>query len=281
MSTLNAYATLAEFKAYWQDRGGTTKTDTGDDAVIERLLRTASQLLDTKTGRHFWPSVETRYFSVPDGESIDPRRLDLDEDLLEVISVANGDGTTLPSSAYDLLPRNLTPYNGIRLKDNVPYIWVSNTTGNIHFVIAVTGIWGFHNHYPLAWLVGSTAAEDMDTSETGYDVASGAGFAIGNLIRFDNELGYLSNVVTNTLTTTRGENYSAAATHLTGINVSIWQVMEEAKNAVCEIANTAYNRRFGQSTSNTETVTPAGIVLSPKDIPSLAQEFIRSYRLYS
>jgi hypothetical protein len=59
--------------------------------------------------------------------------------------------------------------------------------------------------------------------------------------------------------------------------------MEEAHNAACEIANTAYRRRFGQSTSNTETVTAAGIVLSPREIPAMAQEFIKTYqrRTYS
>lgn len=280
MSTLNSYATLAEFKSYWIHRGGENSSSTADDSVIEGLLRTASGLLDSLTGRHFYPYIETRYYDVPDSNSLDQRVLELDDDLLEVLSITNGDGTSVPSTEYSLRPRNYSPYNAIRLIDNSTYYWASDGAGDTHDVIAVSGIWGYHNRYAKAWLVGSTANEALDTSETGLDVVSGTSFLIGHLIRFDNELGYVSSVSTNTLTTSRGENGSTAATHLTAINVSIWQPMEEARNAVCEIANTAYRRRFGQSTSSTETVTAAGIVLSPKDIPSLAQEFIRTYRRY-
>lgn len=278
MTTLNSYATLAEFKDYWKSRGSSNSTDAADDAVIESLLRSASSLLDSKTGRRFAPYIETRYFDVPSGQ-VDNRILKT-PDLLEVISVVNGDGVTIPSTEYTLRPRNITPHLGIRLKDNSTYYWAGDGAGDEHDVIAVTAVWGCHNKYSQAWTLGSTAAEAMDASETGYDVTSGTLFAVGDLIRFDDELGYVSNVSTNTLTITRGENNSTATTHLTSINVYIWQPMEEAHNAVCEIANTAYRRRFGQSTSSTETVTAAGIVLSPRDIPAMAQEFISTYKAY-
>ena len=279
MTTLNCYATLAEFKAFTTDRSGSISTSSADDAVIERLLKTASRYLDTKTGRRFTPYIETRYFDVPSSDDIDPRLLEVD-DILEIISVTNGDGVVIPSTEYALRPRNTSPAQGIRLVDNSTYYWASDGAGDTHDVIAVNGVYGFHDRYAQAWTLSTTAAEAMDASETGFDVTSGTGFAIGDLIRFDNELGYISAVVSNTLTTTRGENASTAATHLTAINVYIWQVMDEAKNAACEITNTAYKRRFGQSLSSTETISAAGIVLSPRDIPALAAEFISTYRRY-
>lgn len=278
MTTLNSYATLQDFKNYWLSRGGENASDARDDAVIESLLRTASRYIDSKTGRRFTPYIETRYFDVPSGQ-VDNRLLKT-PDLLEVISITNGDGVTVPSTEYTLRPRNYSPRNGIRLIDNSTYYWTGDGAGDMHDVIAVNAVWGFHDRYSQAWLLGSTAAEAMDTSETGYDVTSGTLFGVGNLIRFDNELGYVSGVNTNTLTITRGENNSTAVTHLTAINITIWQPMEEARNAVCEIANTAYRRRFGQSTSNTETVTAAGVVLAPKDIPTMAYEFINTYKAY-
>lgn len=281
MTTLNSYATLAEYKAFVTARGQTFTTDATDDAVIENLLLTASNYIDGETQRHFTPYVETRYYDVPTTEQIDPRALRVDDDLLEIISLTNGDGTSISSSSYDLLPRNQSPYNVIRLKDNATAIWASDGAGNVHSVIAITAIWGFHNRYSQAWLLGSTANEAMDTSETGFDVTSGTPFAIGNLIRFDNEFGYVSAVASNTLTTTRGENYSTATTHLTAINVYIWQPMREARTAVCEIAQNAYRRRFGQaSTSANATVTAAGVVLSPRDVPAMAQKFMERYRKY-
>lgn len=270
MTTLNSYATLAEFKAYWLSRGGTNSTDTADDGVIELLLKTASRFIDSKTARHFVPYVETRYYPAPAG-----RDLQLDDDLLEVLMLTNGDGQVIASDYYKLHPRNASPYTAIVLNSDAAYSWGSSDE------VAVYGIWGYHDRYSQAWLLGSTAAEAMDASETGYDVTSGAEFAVGNLIRFGNELGYVSNIASNTLTITRGENFSTAATHDTGINVYIWQPMEETRNAVCEIANTAYRRRQGQTTSNVATVTGAGVVLSPRDIPAMAEEFIRTYRRYT
>jgi len=280
MTTLNSYATLQEFKNYWLDRGGDNSVNARDDGVIEQLLKTASRLIDSKTARHFVPYVETRYFDVPTEQS-DLRVLNLDDDLLEVISIVNGDGVTIPSTEYTLRPRNRSPYLSIRLIDNSTYYWTSDGAGDTHDVIAVTAIWGFHDRYAQAWTLATTAAEALDTSETGYDVTDGTVFSAGNLIRFDNELGYVSSVATNTLTIQRGTNYSTAATHLTAINIYIWQPMEETRNAVCEIANTAYKRRFGQSLSNTETITGSGIVLAPRDIPAMAQEFINTYRKYT
>lgn len=278
MTALNAYATLHEFKAYWNSRGGTNSIDPFDDGVIESLLVSASRYIDGETSRHFDPYIETRYFSVPDGDSIDPRLLKLDDDLLEVISITNGDGVTIPSTEYTLQPRNTYPKRAIRLIGSSTYYWAVNSSGDSRDVIAVNGVWGVHDRYSQAWTVSTTAAEAMDATETGLTVAAGNSINIGKIARLDNELHYISAYVNNEYTITRGENYSTAATHLTGINLSIWQPMEEARNAVCEIANTAYRRRFGQTTSTTATVTAAGIVLSPRDIPAMAQAFISRFR---
>lgn len=282
VTTLNSYATLAEFKAYLTSRSGDSPpADASADTVLEGFLKSASRYLDTQSGRRFNPYIETRYFSVPSIDDVDPRLLKLDDDLLEVISVTNGDGTVIPSTEYSLRPRNTSPKAAVRLIDNSTYYWASDGAGDTHDVIAVYGVWGCHNRYSQAWLLGTTAAEAMDATETGYDVTDGTPFVSGNLIRFDNELGFVVSKSSNTLTITRGENYSTAATHLTGINVYIWQAMDEAKQAVLEIANQARNRRFGSSTSNTVTVTGAGVVLSPRDIPVMAHDFISTFRKYT
>lgn len=279
MTTLNSYATLAEYRSYVTARAQTASPDINDDAVIETLLKSISRYIDTQTGRHFYPKVQTRYFDVPFGK-IDPRQLVLDADLLEVISVVNGDGVTIPSTEYSLRPKNDTPYAYIRIADNSTYYWATDGAGDWHDVIAVTGIWGFHPYYENAWLLGSTLAEALDTSETGTDVTSGTLFSVGDIIRFDNELAYVSAKATNTLTNTRAENGSTAAAHDSGEDVFIWQFMDDVKTAVLETAMQAYKRRFGAGTSNTATVTAAGIVLSPKDIPSAAVDFIKTYRKY-
>lgn len=280
MTTQNAYATLAEFKDYWRSRGGEIRADASDDTVIEFLLRAASRLIDSETGRHFYPYYETRYYSVPDGDSLDVRLLKLDNDLLEVDTVTNGDGTVIPSTEYKLVPKNNTPHSGVRLNGTSTYYWTSDASGDTESVISIAGFWGYHNRYSDAWESTTTANEAMDASETDYTVTTHVGFSVGDLIRFDNEMGYVSSIDTNILTILRGVNGTTAATHLTGISISIWKIMDECRNACIEIANAAYNRRFGVSTNNTETITASGIVLSPRDIPPLAADFIRAYRRY-
>lgn len=277
MTTLNAYATLAEYKNYVTARGQTSSTDATDDAVIELLLKMASRYIDEQTGRRFYPYVQTRYYDVPsDGGRI----LTLDADLLEVITLVNGDGTTIPSTDYTLRPRNETPHQYIRIVDNSTYYWASDGAGDTHDVIEVTGIWGYHNKYNQAWLLGSTLNEALDTSETGMDVTSGTSFSIGDITKIDNELMFMSSKSSNTLTTTRGENGSTAAAHDNGANVYIWQTMDEIKTAVLETAMQAYKRRYGTSTNSAATITGAGVVLAPKDIPTMTTHLIGSYRRY-
>ena len=275
MTTLNSYATLAEYKAYTTARGQTATTDTADDAVIESLLKAISRYVDAQTARWFYPRIETRYFDVPYS-----RELIVDADLLEVLSITNGDGTLIPSTEYSLRPRNQSPHFIIRLVDNSTYYWASDGSGNTHDVIEVTGVWGYHNRYSVAWETITTLAEDLDISETGLDVTSGTNFSVGNIVRIGDELSYISTIVTNTLTGTRGENGSTAASHLTGVNVRVWQFMDELKTATLETALQAYRRRFGQSGTNQATITAAGVVLSPKDIPTIMVDFLNIHRRY-
>ena len=282
MTTLNSFVTLAEFKDFFASRGGQPlQTDPVNDAVLELLLKGASEYIENETQRHFTPYIQTRYFDVPGTDEVDPRVLEMDDDLLEVLSITNGDGVTIPSTEYTLRPRNQSPYQHVRLTDNSTFYWASDGAGDTHDVIAVSGIWGYHNRYASAWQLGSTAAEAMDASETAYTVANGNSFRVGSLIRFDNELGYVSSISTNDLTTTRGENGSTAAAHETSINIYVWQTMTAAKQAVLEIANQAKARRVGQSLNNVETITPGGISISPRDIPKVAADFISAHRRYT
>jgi hypothetical protein len=100
----------------------------------------------------------------------------------------------------------------------------------------------------------------------------------GQIWRVDNEL-VQGTVSTNTLTIDeRGANGSTAAAHLINTAVYYWQPEQGAKNAVLEIANSAYHRRFGNSTSNAVTITAAGVVVSPRDIPATAQAFIETHK---
>jgi hypothetical protein len=282
MTPRNSYATLAEYKNFVTARGQTPTTDATDDGVIEQILEAASRFLDSQTSRWFYPRIETRYHDLPGAAQFaGVSELDFDADVLEILTLLNGDGTSIAAAEYNLRPKNESPKYGLRIKANSTLIWEFDSDGNWEKVLALTALFGYHNRYADAWKTGGTlGAAITDTTGLSATMAAGHTLASGQIWRVDNEI-LIGSVSTNTLTfVKRGDNGSTAATHLNGATVSIWQPMEEARNAVCEIANTAYRRRFGQSLSNTETTTGAGVVLSPRDVPAMAAKFIATYRRY-
>jgi hypothetical protein len=52
----------------------------------------------------------------------------------------------------------------------------------------------------------------------------------------------------------------------------------DIKIAVMEITNSVYKKRFGENTTATATITGAGVVITPKDVPDTAYRTITHYR---
>lgn len=275
MTAVNVYATLADYKAYVVARGQASETDVTDDGVIEGLLETASRYIDDETGRNFYPYVQTRYFDIPES-----RELCVDDDLLEVLTLTNGDSTTMPSTEYYLVPRNIFPAYALKITDISSYTWLTNSAGSYENAVSINAIWGFRQRYSAeGWkLAGTLGAAVADTSTLSFTMTAGHTLKTGQVWRVNNEL-VQGTVNTNTLNIdTRGANGSTAASHLINTAVYYWQPEQGAKNAVLEIANSAYRRRFGNTTSSAVTITGAGVVISPRDIPATAQAFIESHK---
>lgn len=134
MAITKGYITLLEYQNYHTDMGG----DNVDDAVIERLIEAASRAIDIKTSRTFYERTETRSFDVPSG-----RELRLDDDLLAITTLSNGDGTTIADTEYNLRPANVTPKFAIKLTDITTVRWLSSSAGSYEQVIDVAGTWGY------------------------------------------------------------------------------------------------------------------------------------------
>lgn len=143
MAIVNGYCTLAEAKAYGVPQAG---TDATDDSVIEAIIEGVSRDIDAYTGRKFYTRTETRYFDVPSYG--DGRLLLLDDDLLSVTSLTNGDGTTISSTDYVLLPYNETPKYAIVLKQSFSGSFVADASGNTEKVLAIAGTWGYATAIP-------------------------------------------------------------------------------------------------------------------------------------
>jgi hypothetical protein len=132
----NGYCSLAEFRAQFYDQNQTAYTT--DDTAICAVITAVSRAIDAYCGRTFYARTETRYFDVP-GD----RELRVDDDLLTVTTLTNGDATAIASSDYDLIPKNLTPKYGIRLKASSSVSWELSTTTYDEIAITVAGTWGY------------------------------------------------------------------------------------------------------------------------------------------
>jgi hypothetical protein len=134
MAISNGYATLAEFKTLVGTSSAT------DDTFMEDCIEAASRYIDGQTTRTFYARTETRYYDVPPNAS---RLLELDDDLLTITTLTNGDSNTIASSEYNLIPKNFTPKRAIKLKASSSTYWDFDSDGNSEFVISIAGTWGY------------------------------------------------------------------------------------------------------------------------------------------
>ncbi len=133
---MSQYATATDLKTY---RG---VSGTGDDALLNALLVRASNAVDSYTGRRFSASSDTtRYFDAIGDHIVGRRILYVDEDLYSVTTVTNGDGNTISSTYYTLVPKNTTPHYAIRLKDTYTSVWTYTTSWED--AISITGKWAY------------------------------------------------------------------------------------------------------------------------------------------
>lgn len=131
---MSDYTDLTTVKAWLKITAAT------DDTLLTGLITRASGIIDEYTARYFEAQTLTRYFDAV-GPHIDARMLFVDQDLLTVTGLVNGDGSAITSGQYVLRPSNSPPYYGIALKSNAGVSWTY--TGDPEEAISVTGTWGY------------------------------------------------------------------------------------------------------------------------------------------
>lgn len=128
-----AFITTAEVKAYLRITVST------DDSLLGGFVTSAQRYIEDKTRRTLTPVTKTRYYKQADNR-VQGQLLQLDEDLLSLTGLTNGNDTVIDTSTVFLQPANLgPPYTSIRLKYSGTSVWQFNLDGQI----AVTGIWGY------------------------------------------------------------------------------------------------------------------------------------------
>lgn len=271
---MNYYATQQDFLAW---RASAVTSDAADDAIIDMLLEETSRFIDEHTGRSFYPRIEERLYDFPSIR--EPKTLMFDDDLLSLTKLTNGDGTEITNSDYILETSGLTPYWCVKLKDVSTVTWEQDSSGSSQRVLSVNGVWGYHNRYAYAWKsVTTLGAAITNTTSLTFTVSSNASFGVGSIIKIDNEICNVTALGTGTITVEfRGDNGSTAVTHLINVPVYLWQVMNPIKQACLIIANSLYQKRYGENASSSTIVTPTGLVIPPKDIPDVALAMLRPF----
>jgi hypothetical protein len=127
------YCTTAQVKALLG------ATETTDDELIGTLITRASALIDSYCRRAFVEASATRYYT-PGVDNVG-LTLFLDDDLLSVTTLTNGDGTVITAAQYKLFPLNRSPKNRIQLLESSNYSWTYTT--DAEGAISVAGSWGY------------------------------------------------------------------------------------------------------------------------------------------
>lgn len=126
------YTTTTELRTYL----GITAGSVADDALLNDLIFAASKWIDNYCHRWFEARAGTRLYEITDTEG---HKLHLDEDLLSVLLVRNGDSsaTAFDTGDFDLLPLNCERKRIVRL------IWDNSWEQDSDYYISVQGNWGY------------------------------------------------------------------------------------------------------------------------------------------
>ena len=255
------YSTLDELRKGGEGAQLSIASNSADPFLLS-LIREVSETINNVCSRHFSPHIETQtydsyalsawnmgnqyYSGGRAGDVFQSRtggyaygrilRVDND-DLLEITTLTNGDGSVVAPTNFLLYPNNVWPKSEIRLKQSGGIAWLPDSLGNYEQVISISGIFGYHNDYLRAWGGCGTVtdAAGINAAVTTYTASAGAGIKAGMLLKIDTEFLYARAVSGTSITIDRGVNGSTAAAHLLGAPVSYWKAIFTVSK-VCRMA---------------------------------------------
>ncbi|MBC8099586.1 MAG: hypothetical protein H7Y11_09090 [Armatimonadetes bacterium] len=201
-----------------------TLTKADSDRLWAALTAAIAQV-EQAAGRGFAPRRITLF------HAIDPYNLSellLDDDLLTLTSLTNGDGTLIALTEVESIGAGV-----LRLKNGLVFV---ASTDAAQQPIQVAGVWGWHEAYATAWrpsgdqVVTLTTLDGISTlgvqDADGIDPTSNRTprFMVGQLIQVNTEFFSIVavNTSTNLLTVRRGQRGTSFETSPVGQSISIY-----------------------------------------------------------
>jgi hypothetical protein len=239
-----------------------SSSGSSDDGLILGICQQVSREIDDLTNRRFYPRIETRYYDYQNAF-----RLTLDDDLLDLTTLTNGDSTTIAAASYKLYPLNATPKTAIQLlttEDN----WALPTSGEPYGAITVNGVWGYHPRYTDAWRTsGAVLTAALSDASTVTLSCTASVVQTGDLLKLGSEYLYATAITSgssNNVTVERGVNGTTAASALIGATLYKWTVSPEISNLATRAAAGYYKLR--QNPMQETIVVDGTVFQTPKDV---------------
>lgn len=234
-----------------------------DDVLLRDLIRSVCADMERSARRYFAPRIETRYYDAQ--RDVHSARLWLDDDLLAVTTLLNGDGTSITSNQYVTNPRHTTPTYALQLKSNANLAWTWTTTPED--AIALTGVWGYHTDYANAWmLIDTLGAAITTTTATTATLVTADSVRAGDILRIGTEYLYAGAVSGTALSSlARGANGSTAATHAQGDAIYVWTQTTNLVQLAKECTAARYRLRENPL-AESFTLLDGTAISTPKDV---------------
>lgn len=159
-----------------------SKESARNNPQIDRLIESASRLIDGQTKRRFWPQVDTRFFQWPNDQMGRAWRLWLDEnELISLSSLVSG-GVTIPTGNVFLEPQGYgPPFNRIELDISTMSAFGGGSTYQRD--IAITGLFGYTDDE----IPSGALSADITNSATTIGVTNSAAVGVGSVLTVGTE----------------------------------------------------------------------------------------------
>jgi len=268
------YATLTQLR----ERLGIPAADTSDDGRLLAALRQATAQIERYTARRFAPTVQTRRY-----DYLTPYRLNLDIDLLQLIALVNGDGSSIDVDDAILLPTGDGPKHAIAL----------DVMGGVTFnfesmreqAIQVTGVWGWHDAWSEAWRNSADTVQNAPLSDSAASItvsdadgADAAGlsprFQVGQLLKIEDEYLHVIavNPTTNAVSVIRGVRGTTATSHAQGTTIHVYAPPQDVQALCLRWATWLYQQVDAAIGAGADWLYPPDL---PPDVRTLAAPFRR------
>ena len=231
---------------------GLAPADNVDEERLWRALTAASARIEMTSGRHFTPRLATMAHDLRD-----PRELTLADDLLQLLRLSNGDGRDIDLGAVQTLPAATEGSASVlRLSGAQRFVW----SGSPLAAIQVTGIWGWHERWSLAWQSGVDSAQDnpLAASAVALQVADSSRFEAGQLLRLDDEYLRLLAIdeARHSLRVLRAAQGTTAVAHSRGTSIDVYQPPQAVTLLCLRLALWLYR----EPDRNADAALPADLV---------------------